>query len=272
VSGTGNASPTVPELLSPVAGGTVTLVAPALVITNSTDLEANTLTYSYHVSTSAAFTTIVAQVTGVAQGTGTTSWTVSPALTNGSTYYWRSRAYDGYTYSAYSTARSFMVATGTGNLGLGILPSVSGSYPGYGSTAPITDGDLNPYGLASSTWASDQDATVAHWVEIDFGSVQKVRSVIIYWAWNASQNSWMTSQQYRLQRWNGASYSDIITTNNSTSDSVTYSCFFPVYTQKIRIFQPANMGPASYSGIMWLTEVRIFSRDKCPPLRIRDLH
>ena len=45
VTGTGNVAPTVPALLTPASGGTVTTLAPALVLTNSTDPEGNTITY-----------------------------------------------------------------------------------------------------------------------------------------------------------------------------------------------------------------------------------
>src|SRR5690606_29758088 len=37
------------------------------------------------------------------------SWVVSTNLVNGTTYYWRARAYDGSLYSAYSSSRTFVV-------------------------------------------------------------------------------------------------------------------------------------------------------------------
>ena len=46
----------------------------------------------------------------LSEGSGsTTGWTVSSALDQGETYYWRSRAYDGEDYSNWSSARLFNI-------------------------------------------------------------------------------------------------------------------------------------------------------------------
>ncbi len=109
-----NTAPTVPTLASPAAGATVTTLAPALVLNNSTDAQGNTITYNYQVSTSSSFATIVAQSTGVVQGTaGLTSWTVGPNLSGGTAYYWRARSYDGTLYSNFSAYRTFTTSSNT---------------------------------------------------------------------------------------------------------------------------------------------------------------
>ncbi len=109
-----NSAPTVPTLSSPLAGATVSTLTPALILNNSTDAQGNAITYNFQVSTSSSFATITAQATGVTQGTGTTSsWTVTPSLASGATYYWRARSYDGALFSSFSSSRSFTTSTNT---------------------------------------------------------------------------------------------------------------------------------------------------------------
>ena len=160
------------------------------------------------------------------------------------------------------------------NLAQGIAPTVCGSYQGY-SPARITDGVVNPYGGTATTWASDESATTPHWVEINFSGSRNVERVVVDWAWNTFQSAWMRSQQYSIQRWNGSSFVDIITVSPASSDTITTTSFTPVTTARIRIYQPAGMGPIPYTAIMWLTELEIWgvngSQDTIPPAAIIDL-
>jgi hypothetical protein len=105
-----NNPPAAPILASPSNGATVTTLDPSLTCNNSSDADGDALTYGFQVSTTSGFTNIVAQVSGLAEGTSSsTSWTVSPQLTDGSSYYWRVRAYDGADYSGWSSSRIFTV-------------------------------------------------------------------------------------------------------------------------------------------------------------------
>ncbi len=106
---TPNSAPTVPTPSSPANGATVTSVQPTLTVTNSTDADGTTPTYHFQVSATSSFTTIAVENLSVAQGSGSTSWLVSSALGNLTTYYWRVRAYDGVAYSSWSSSRSFYV-------------------------------------------------------------------------------------------------------------------------------------------------------------------
>ena len=149
------------------------------------------------------------------------------------------------------------------------VPTVSGTYAGY-VIAPLTDGVIAPRSDAA-TWASDQSAQ-PHWVEVDFGAVRPVRSVQIYWARNSAQSAWMVSQQYTIQSWNGSAFVDVATVNNATAtDSLTVTAFPTVSTQRARIYQPVNMGPATYPTIMWMTELKI-EYDTIPPQLINNLN
>ena len=105
---TPNSAPTVPALSSPANAATVTSVQPTLTVTNSTDPEGTIPTYHFQVSTTSGFTTIAVQNSSVPQGSGNTSWLVSPALGNLTTYYWRVRAYDGIAYSGWSSYALFL--------------------------------------------------------------------------------------------------------------------------------------------------------------------
>jgi hypothetical protein len=175
-------------------------------------------------------------------------------LTPNTLYHYRVRSRDAAGNEAVSGDFTFVTATEPiTNLARGILPTVSGTYRRY-SVSAITDGVIAPRGGTATTWASDQSSN-PHWVEINYGANRTIDSVAIYWAWNSSQNAWMTSRQVRVQRWNGSGFVDIIVLNNTTLDSVTISSFAPVTTSRIRFYQPSNMGPASYQKIMWLTEI-----------------
>ena len=85
----------VPSPISPVgselSGSTVTLQ-----VSNAEPGQlGGVLTYTFHVSTSELFDDIVARVSGVEQGTGTTSWSFDKELEPEVEYWWRTRASDG---------------------------------------------------------------------------------------------------------------------------------------------------------------------------------
>ncbi len=90
-----NAPPETPSLSDPPAGGTVSTSTPTLEVVNATDPDAgDVLTYGFLVYSDAERTGLVCSTTGVAEGSGTTSWTVGSSLSNG-TYYWTAYADDG---------------------------------------------------------------------------------------------------------------------------------------------------------------------------------
>lgn len=113
VAGTADNPPSVPALSSPGGGAEVNTLTPTLTVYNSYDADGDLLTYQFQVSENIGFTSIVAQSSDIAQGTGSsTSWTVPSGLFNSMTYYWRARAYDGSQYSGWSGVRSFFVQVG----------------------------------------------------------------------------------------------------------------------------------------------------------------
>ena len=107
---TGNAAPSAPTLSDPPDGGTVASPTPALTVTNASDPDvADVLTYGFVVSTDELCTSVAASATGVAEGAGTTSWTVDSPLSSG-TYYWRVYADDGTERGPLMETGSFIVS------------------------------------------------------------------------------------------------------------------------------------------------------------------
>lgn len=142
--------------------------------------------------------------------------------------------------------------------------TVSGTYPGY-SIIAINDRVVDPRGGIGTTWASDQSSS-PHWVEMDFGYPKTPSRVKIHWAWNSSNSSWMCSEQYYVQYYDtySNSYVDLAFVDNNPVDSTTTSDFPPVRTNRIRYFQPADMGPPNYSSILWVTEMEIYGEAGIP--------
>jgi hypothetical protein len=74
---------------------------------------ASGLRYRFEVAADAAFTSTVAAGDDVAEGAGgTTSWTVSPALSTGAVYHWRARASSAGVAGPYSAPASFELRGG----------------------------------------------------------------------------------------------------------------------------------------------------------------
>jgi hypothetical protein len=147
---------------------------------------------------------------------------------------------------------------------------VSGTYPGY-TLDPVNDGDLNPYGMEATTWASDDNPSAPRWIECIFPASVSLNSIVLYWAWNPTRSKWMTSQEYKIQHWLNNDWVDLKTVNNSTLVSVTTSGFPVTETSRLRLYQPANSGPEGYEEILWIAEIEVYSIDKEPPQAPTDL-
>ena len=185
------------------------------------------------------------------------------SLTQNSKYYFRVSAFDsgaiGDTTAIDSVTTS---STGLNLLSVSVPDSVSGTYPGY-NPVNVNDGIISPRGGTATTWASDQSTANPHWVEMIFNNPKIVSRARIAWALNSGNFTWMCSRQYYIQYWDTAtnSYRNAAIVNNSSVDSISVTDFTPVTTNKIRYWQPANMGPANYPSILWVTEMEIYGRD-----------
>jgi hypothetical protein len=132
--------------------------------------------------------------------------------------------------------------------------SVDSTYSGY-STAPIDDEIIDPYGGTSTTWASKESSTQPHWIVTNFPEPRKISTVTIYWAYNSNKQKFMSSQEVRVQYWDGTGYSDAATIINTEEVQSSFTTFPEITTTSLRLYQPANMGHPDYTRVMWLTEI-----------------
>jgi len=181
------------------------------------------------------------------------------------------------------------------NIALGHTVTVSGTYDDNYSSDVLTDGIIDADGGTSATWASD-DSDDDHWIEVDFGSSQTVKSIALYWALNNYSGNWMISQEVRIQRYTGSSYVTVATvesgecylasldsmivtstdpqsvTMTTGTRSITITGFTPFETSRLRFYQPSQRGPISYNNIMWLTEVEAYYDDITPPRAMNECY
>jgi hypothetical protein len=115
----------------------------------------------------------------------------------------------------------------------------------------------------TNSWASS-DVNVPHWAALNFSNSTTIGNVTIWWAWNAPQGRYMTSQRVMIEYWNGVSYINIInitsTTFNNTNSTATFS---PINTTSIRFYQPVGSSPPTYTGIMWISELQYGQGSAC---------
>jgi hypothetical protein len=134
-----------PTPRDPAAGIAVTTSTPTLTVGNARG--ASGLRYRFEIATDPAFAATVAVGDDVPEGaTGSTSWTVSSALSLGATYHWRARASAGGMAGPFSAPASFEVpggflTTSPSNLLYVFDPLTSG-----GSVGEVGGGEFKPGG------------------------------------------------------------------------------------------------------------------------------
>jgi subtilase family serine protease len=106
-----NDPPTVPTIASPADNTEVSVLKPVLTVNNASDPDSAGLTYNFQVSLDPGFTQVVASIVGVFSGQGTTSWQVSPVLSENIWYYWRAQADDWLDVGPWMQPAKFFVNT-----------------------------------------------------------------------------------------------------------------------------------------------------------------
>lgn len=113
--GGGGTTPSVtisaPGIVSPNTQSPIFESQPTLTVTNATVSNGTTPTYTFQVATDSAFSSMIRNVSGIAQGSGQTSWAVDPALGNGD-YFWRARADAAGTSGGFSAVAQFVIIGG----------------------------------------------------------------------------------------------------------------------------------------------------------------
>lgn len=122
------------NLTNPGANLEVASLTPELSLTNSVDRDGDAITYGFAVYSDSALTQIVAQADSIAPGEGgSTSWTVTPPLSNHETYYWRAIATDSNGAKTQTPAR--MMTINIGNTAP-TVPTIVTPLSGGQSTTP----------------------------------------------------------------------------------------------------------------------------------------
>ncbi len=105
-----NTPPTAPVPYAPQWPNITVSTTPDLSVVNATDAENDTLAYDFEVYYDSMLTQLAVASPHVAEthNPDSTSWTVTPPLTDNKFYYWRARAFDGYEYSPWSSMRYFI--------------------------------------------------------------------------------------------------------------------------------------------------------------------
>ncbi len=113
----------------------------------------------------------------------------------------------------------------------------------------LIDGNLN------TQWASEDSIVNSHYVILNLNDSEELNNITIHWAYNDFRSSYMSPQQLMIEYWDGDSYV-LLETISNLNNIESYSVFFDsVTTDRIRLYQPANMGASVYSEVMWLTEI-----------------
>ncbi|HJS72734.1 MAG TPA: hypothetical protein VJ921_00500, partial [Vicinamibacteria bacterium] len=108
-NGTGSSTTiTAPGIVGPNSPAPIGDNQPTLTVTNASVSTGASPTYTFQVATDQGFSSTVAQASGIAQGSGQTSWVVSQALGEGA-YFWRARAEVSGTPGPYSPVAQFAI-------------------------------------------------------------------------------------------------------------------------------------------------------------------
>ena len=138
--------------------------------------------------------------------------------------------------------------------------TVDSSYDGY-NAAPLTDGETNVQRIAhmrynAGNWASAETPT-PHWIELAFDGPTSIAAVYIYWGFD--RDRFMPSRQVELQAPDdGGAWRKVSAMEPGNDHDRMAFEFAPITTNRVRIFQPAQQGPANRPFVMWVREVEVF--------------
>lgn len=159
----------------------------------------------------------------------------------------------------------------------GAIVTVSSTYTGY-NTAPLNDGwyvtnDNHIQELwAKEAWASTDNKNADHYIQFEFSEEKEVTKVVVHWA--NDNGTFYSPQECLIQALVDNEWVEVSKLNNLPEEgSEEYKAFEEswtfifdkVNTTKIRIVQPKSkgcadkFGDAVREGIMWVSEIEIFS-------------
>lgn len=160
--------------------------------------------------------------------------------------------------------------------------TVDSTFAGYSGAKPLTDGfyatkeNHNQVNWATESWASENNPKKDHWIQFTFNQEQTVSEVAVYWGIDgtgsnptiySAREAWV--EAWLDGEWKRVGYFFWKTESGEylTQQQSTVFKFDAVKTDRIRVYQPKNMGDGTssrtdgdetvFSGIMWVSEVEI---------------
>lgn len=231
---TENDKPNMFTLSKPSDMTLVDTLTPTLVANNSSDIDGDELSYSFHVyaEDDANFSNPVAEVVGLSQGNGgQTAWTVSSPLVNGQLYFWIATASDEHGATTVADPASFIVSTAN------LAPTAPGIHqPGEGQVIMGTSVTLE---VANAQDPERQ--TLEYWFELDevnsFDSPAKQTSAAI--AEGMSTTSWTVNglEKGRTYYWRAKA-------DDGSAQGLWVTASLRVYTDAQPPAQPTLDNPA----------------------------
>lgn len=111
---------------------------------------------------------------------------------------------------------------------VGVWSSATGCDPGYKQSEWLYCNGYFQYPVQISTTED-----LPHWLEVDFGKEEEI-SRIKFWIGYQGYNNPISS--YKIQRWDGSNWQDIISRQSAEGFSIVDESFAPVETNKIRFW------------------------------------
>ncbi|HEV7890909.1 MAG TPA: protein kinase [Pyrinomonadaceae bacterium] len=137
---------------------------------------------------------------------------------------------------------------------------VDSSFDSY-NERPLSDGvwdvrEIRGMRYNQGNWVS-AESPVPHWVELDFDRATRVTAVYVYWGFDKER--YMPSRRVELQTQDGGGEWRTVSTLEAGDnfDRAAFE-FEPFEAKALRVFQPAQSGPANRPFVMWLREVQAF--------------
>jgi len=138
--------------------------------------------------------------------------------------------------------------------------TVDSTYDGY-NTRPLSDGVIDVRQIAAmrynqGNWASSERPE-PHWVELSFGAPTRVTALYVYWGFDRGR--YMPSRLAELQLPDGAGGWRTVSRLEAGGhfDRAAFD-FEPFVTDRLRVLQPAQQGPANRPFVMWVREIEAF--------------
>lgn len=139
---------------------------------------------------------------------------------------------------------------------------VDSIFSGY-NAAPLTDGVIDVARIRemrynAGNWAS-AESPEPHWMELEFDAPVRLATIYLYWGFDRSR--YMPSRRVELQTVadDANGWRTIATIEPGEDYDRTAFEFEPFTTRRIRILQPARMGPQNRPFVMWVREIEAYA-------------